>query len=63
MASTPLPASTNSTLIQQTSTASITSALIDNQTYSYYLRWGTQQNNANMRLSRVIITYTVTKAD
>ncbi len=63
MASTPLPASTNSTLIQATTTNTISSPVIDNQNYTYYLRWGTQQANANMRLVKVLITYTVTKAD
>ena len=63
MASTPLPASTNSTLIQATTTSTISSPVIDNQNYTYWLRWGTQQANANLRLVKVLITYTVTKAD
>lgn len=63
MATTPLPASTNSTLIQTTTTATITSPVIDNQNYTYWLRWGTQQANSNLRLVKVLITYTVTKAD
>lgn len=63
MANTPTPASTNSTLIQICSTSTITYSTIDNQNYTYYLRWGTQQANANMRLIKVQIAYTVTKAD
>jgi hypothetical protein len=63
MATIPTPASTNSTLVQTCTTSTITSPVIDNQNYSYYLRWGTQQANANMRLVKVYITYTVTKAD
>jgi hypothetical protein len=63
MANVPIPASSNSTLIQACTTSSITVPVIDNQNYSYYLRWGTQQANSNMRLIRVLITYTVTKAD
>jgi hypothetical protein len=63
MANIPLPASTNSTLVQVSTTNTITSPVIDNQNYFYYLRWGTQQSNANMRLLKVLITYTVTKVD
>jgi hypothetical protein len=62
MATIPTPASTNSTLVQTCTTSTISNAVIDNQNYSYYLRWGTQQANSNMRLVRVFITYTVTKA-
>ncbi|HEU4717297.1 MAG TPA: hypothetical protein VFU15_05675, partial [Bacteroidia bacterium] len=63
MANVPAPASSNSTLVQTSTTSAITSPVIDNQNYTYYLRWGTQQNNANMRIVKVLITYTVTKAD
>jgi hypothetical protein len=62
MATTPLPASSNSSLIQAATTTTIVSPVIDNQNYFYWLRWGTQQSNANLRLVRVVITYTVTKA-
>jgi len=63
MASTPLPASTNSTLVQTCTTSSISNPVIDNQNYTYFLRWGTQQANTNLRLVKVLISYTVTKAD
>lgn len=63
MATTPTPASSNSTLVQIVSTSTISSPVINNQVYSYYLRWGTQQSNSNMRLLKVLITYTVTKVD
>jgi hypothetical protein len=63
MATIPVPASSNSTLVQTCTTSSISSALIDNQTYAYYLRWGTQQANSNLRLVKAMITYTVTKTD
>ena len=63
MASTPIPASSNSTLVQSCSTSTITGSTIDNQNYTYFLRWGAQQTNSNMRLLKVQITYTVTKAD
>lgn len=62
MANVPAPAA-NSTLIQLTSSTTITNPVIDNQNYTYFVRWGTQQSNANMRLVKVMITYTVTKAD
>ena len=49
--------------IRAMTTTSISNPLIDNQNYAYYLRWGTQQDNPNLRLAKVLITYTVTKAD
>lgn len=63
MATIPVPASSNSTLVQTCTTSSISNATIDNQNYAYWLRWGTQQANSNMRLVKVVIAYTVTKAD
>ena len=63
MATVPLPASSNSTLVQTSTTSTITNPVIDNQNYTYWLRWGTQQANSNLRLVKVLITYTVTKAD
>lgn len=53
----------SSTLIQSISTTAITSPTINNSVYTYYLRWGTQQANSNLILCKVVITYTVTKAD
>ena len=55
MATTPLPASSNSTLIQATTTSSISFPVINNQNCTYWLRWGTQQSNANLRLVKVLI--------
>jgi len=63
MANVPIPGNSNSTLVQSTTTNAITNPVIDNQNYMYYLRWGTQQANANMRIVKVLITYTVTKAN
>jgi len=63
MATIAPPASTNSTLVQTSSTSSITNPVVDNQNYAYWLRWGTQQANSNMRLVKVVITYTVSKVD
>jgi hypothetical protein len=62
MASTAATSGTN-TNIQAISTSTVSNAVIDNQNYTYYLRWGTQQANPNLRLAKVLITYTVTKAD
>ncbi|CAN5336684.1 hypothetical protein BH09BAC5_BH09BAC5_13040 [soil metagenome] len=63
MATIPIPGSTNSTLVQSSTSNAISNPVIDNQNYQYWLRWGTMQANSNMRLVRVLITYTVTKAD
>jgi hypothetical protein len=63
MATIPTPASTNSSLIQTSTTSTITTPVIDNQNYMYWLRWGTQQNDPNLRLCKVVISYTVTKVD
>ncbi|WP_207215758.1 autotransporter outer membrane beta-barrel domain-containing protein [Pseudolysobacter antarcticus] len=58
------PATTGSNFaIQSTSTTSISFPVINNATYTYYLRWGTMQANANLILCKVVITYTVTKTD
>jgi hypothetical protein len=57
------PPAGNSSNIQLTSSSSISTAVIDNQNYAYYLRWGTQQSNSNMRIVKAVISYTVTKAD
>ena len=61
MATTAAPG--NSANIQASTTSTITNPVIDNQNYTYWLRWGTQQANSNLRLAKVVITYTVTKAD
>ncbi len=63
MATVLAPASANSLNIQSSSTTTISNPVIDNQNYLYLLRWVTQQNNANIRLVRVLITYTVTKTN
>jgi hypothetical protein len=63
MATISTPASSNSTLVQTSTTSAIATPVIDNQNYTYWLRWGTQQANSNMRLVKVVISYTVTKAD
>jgi hypothetical protein len=62
MATIPIPGNANSTLIQACTSGAV-SVPIDNQNYAYWLRWGTMQANANMRLVKVVIAYTVTKAD
>ncbi len=49
--------------IKQMNTYTISNPVIDNQNYTYYLRWGTQQDNPNLRLVKVLITYNVVKAD
>jgi hypothetical protein len=63
MAAISPPASSNSTLVQTSTTSAITNPVIDNQNYTYWLRWGSQQANSNMRLVKVVIAYTVAKAD
>jgi hypothetical protein len=57
------PSNTNSPLIQATTNPQIGYSPIDNANYSYYLVWETLQNDINIRLARVLITYTVQKVD
>jgi hypothetical protein len=61
MASTIGSTGTNS-LIQSSSTTTISSPTINNGTYAYFLRWGTMQANSNLILCKVVITYTVSAA-
>lgn len=54
----------SNTNIQLLSDNSITSPLIDNANYYYYVRFGgVYTGNQNIRLSRFVITYTINKAD
>jgi len=57
------PTSGSNTNIQDLPTTSISTPVVDNSVYVYYLRFGTMQANANLRLLKVVITYTVTKTD
>lgn len=41
----------------------ISSPLIDNSLYTYYLRFGGFQANPNIRIVKVLISYTINKAD
>ena len=50
---------TTSSVIQKLSTFTITSAIIDNKNYSYFLRVGTRQAAPNLMLFKVVITYTI----
>jgi hypothetical protein len=52
-----------STLIQRISTSSISLPVIDNANYTYYLRVGSMQAATNLIVFKVVITYTVTRAD
>jgi len=52
-----------SAVIQKITTSSITTPLIDNVNYTYYVRVGTFQANPNLMLFKVVITYTVDKVD
>lgn len=52
-----------SSVIQRISTTAITNATIDNQNYTYYLRVGSFQANTNLMLFKVVITYTVQRAN
>lgn len=57
------PTSGASPNIQQLSTSSVSSPVVNNTSYYYYIRFGTMQANSNLHLARVAITYTVSRAD
>ena len=52
-----------SSLIQRISTSSISSPVIDNANYTYYLRVGSMQADASLMVFKVVITYTITGVD
>lgn len=52
-----------SSVITKLTTSTITSPLVDNVNYSYYVRVGSRQADSNLMIFKIVITYTVTGTD